>query len=230
MNSQIAANIKVTWINFHGIGEVSRPYEDGEEPYWISVDTFDTCLDQIAGEMKQDAVRVSFDDGNLSDLEIACPRLADRGVTALFFILAGRLDRPGFLSAANLREMTERGMAIGSHGWDHRDLRKLNDADIAQETETSKKTLEDATGQPVKDFSIPFGLYDKRVFNHVRNAGYERIYTSDRGFARADSRTVRRNSIRSDDIEGSFSKWVRGDHGPLAQYLDDLRCFVKRNR
>lgn len=219
-----------TWINFHGIGSVTREFEPGEEPYWITKELFADCLDQITRQPGKNVIRISFDDGNMSDLEIALPLLKERGLTAIFFILAARLERSGFLSAENLRELVSQGMTIGSHGWDHRDLRSLNDELLEEETITSKAVLEDVVGQPVTDFSVPFGLYDKRVITHINKAGYHRIYTSDRGFARGRATILRRNSIRSDDVMGSFSKWVNGDHGMVSQCLDDLRCFVKRNR
>ena len=44
-------------------------------------------------------MRISFDDGNASDLEIGLPALLERGLTATFFVLAGRLGRPGSLDA-----------------------------------------------------------------------------------------------------------------------------------
>ena len=50
-------------------------------------------------------MRLSFDDGNSSDVEIALPALRERGLPRRFFVVAGRLDRPGSLSRDDVREL-----------------------------------------------------------------------------------------------------------------------------
>ena len=52
-------------ICFHGIGVPRRPLEPGEERYWITADAFHTIMDAIA---EIPGIRISFDDGNASDL------------------------------------------------------------------------------------------------------------------------------------------------------------------
>src|SRR5687767_10674733 len=81
-------------ICFHGIGTPGRDLEPGESRYWIGVDTFHRVLDDL---VTWPAVRISFDDGNASDVEIGLPGLLSRGLTADFFVLAGRLGAPGSL-------------------------------------------------------------------------------------------------------------------------------------
>ena len=82
----------VTNICFHGVGRPQRALEPGEADYWISTTLFLELLDAVMG---RDDVRVSFDDGNLSDIAIALPALIERDLRAEFFVLAGRLDLPG---------------------------------------------------------------------------------------------------------------------------------------
>ena len=74
-------------VSFHGIGAPGRELEPGEDPYWVDTERFLRILDEIA---TWPSVRLSFDDGNASDLRVAAPALADRGLTAQFFPLAGR--------------------------------------------------------------------------------------------------------------------------------------------
>ena len=57
-------------ICFHGIGTPRRPLEPGEERYWITADAFHAILDAIA---EAPGIRISFDDGNASDLDIGLP-------------------------------------------------------------------------------------------------------------------------------------------------------------
>ena len=110
---------------FHGIGRPQRDLEPGEATYWIDVDLYHRVLDEV---MDDPRVRISFDDGNASDIEIGLPGLVERGLDATFFVLAGRLGAPGSLSADQVGALVGQGMRIGSHGMDHRPWRGLRGA------------------------------------------------------------------------------------------------------
>src|SRR3712207_5181342 len=90
-------------VCFHGIGTPRRELEPGEAPYWIGVDTYHRVLDDLASWPLP--VRISFDDGNASDVEIGLPGLLSRGLTADFFVLAGRLGQTGSLDEPAVKEL-----------------------------------------------------------------------------------------------------------------------------
>ena len=81
-------------LTFHGVGEPTRRLEPGEEDVWLSCAQLSSILDAVAN---RGDVRITFDDGNASDLHTALPALRARGLTATFFVVAGRLGTPGFL-------------------------------------------------------------------------------------------------------------------------------------
>ncbi|WP_370970343.1 polysaccharide deacetylase family protein [Amycolatopsis sp. cg9] len=166
----------------HGIGRPARQLDPGEDERWLTVEQFDDVLDVA----ERDDVHLTFDDGNESDVEIALPRLVDRGLTAEFFPLAGRLGQRGYLDRDGLRELVRAGMEIGSHGWEPRDWRRLDDRHARRELTDAPKLLGDLCGKPVRRYSLPFGAYDKRVLERLRQAGATRVYTSDGGAARRD--------------------------------------------
>src|SRR5687768_1699714 len=103
-------------VCFHGIGTPARELEPGEDRYWIPVDVYHRVLDDVA---TWPSVRISFDDGNASDVEIGLPALLERGLTADFFVLAGRLGAAGSLDEAAVKELAAAGMTIGTHGMRH---------------------------------------------------------------------------------------------------------------
>ena len=174
---------RTTWIlTFHGVGKKPRALDPGEERVWLDADRFCSVLDAVGS--RQD-VALSFDDGNLSDVETALPLLIERGLTAMFFPCAGRLGEPGFLTPEQVHELFSAGMGIGSHGWSHRPWRGLPVEDLELELSGARKRLEDVVGRPVLTASCPFGGYDRRVLGFLRAADYERVYTSDGGQARA---------------------------------------------
>lgn len=168
-----------TVFNFHGVGTPPGPIPSDEAPYWCDTNLFQRLLDAIVelqGETGRPA-EITFDDGNRSDLDIAAPALAERGLTATFFVCAGRLDNPYYLDRAALRTLQDMGMGVGSHGYDHIDLRRTDPATLRRETVESQQSLADAVQGKVDSFAIPFGSYDRRVLAAL--GSYDRIYTSD---------------------------------------------------
>ena len=71
---------------------------------------------------------------------------------------------------AQLREVAEAGVEIGAHSVTHPDLRTLDGARLGEEVSACRKALEDGLGRPVSTFAYPFGFYDGRVKNAVREA------------------------------------------------------------
>jgi len=66
-------------LTVHGIGPTSRSLDPGEDRTWVTLKQFEQVLDAAAGRPE---VQITFDDGNASDIEIALPRLLQRGLSA----------------------------------------------------------------------------------------------------------------------------------------------------
>jgi peptidoglycan/xylan/chitin deacetylase (PgdA/CDA1 family) len=216
----------ITNLCFHGIGTCTREREEGEARYWVGEHVFLGVLDAVAGRPD---VRISFDDGNRSDVDIALPALRDRGLTASFFALAGRLDDPASLDAADLRGLRAAGMEIGTHGWTHIPWRGLSDADARRELLDSRVALTEASDGPVLDAALPLGRYDRRLLGRLRTAGYRTVYTSDRFPARAGSAFQARFSATATDTVESFAGLA--GRGPSASDVRNLaKSLIKRLR
>ncbi len=168
-------------INLHGVGKIPRAYESGEGPYWIDSVDLESILDFVERHPRLDSIGFSFDDGNRSDHAIAAPALRRRGLRARFFVLAGRLDKDGYLSRGQVRELSEEGFEIGSHGCDHVDWTKARNEILACELKDSKAIIEDIIGRPVTGAAIPFGSYDRRVLGALSHFGYREVFSSDGG-------------------------------------------------
>jgi peptidoglycan/xylan/chitin deacetylase (PgdA/CDA1 family) len=203
----------VTNLTVHGIGDTTRALDQGEDTTWVTVEQFEQVVDAVAGRSD---VRITFDDGNASDVEIALPRLVERGLKAEFFVLAGLLGEPGRLDAAGIKELTGAGMRIGSHGWAHRDWRTLDGPQVAEEFSRAHVLLSELTGAPVSRVAIPFGSYDRQVLRRLRRAGVTRAYTSDGGRARPDSWLQARNSLKH-DLDAGWIRRVLDGRPPLGR-------------
>lgn len=188
---------------FHGIGSIGREREAGESQYWVSEDRFFHILDVVA---EHPSVRLSFDDGNRSDIEIALPALRERVLYASFFALAGRLDDSASLSPQDLRELRSAGMAIGNHGWTHTPWRGLTAADAQRELVDAREALAEASSGPIDDAALPLGRYDRSLLQRLTRIGYGKVYTSDRFPARSSTWLQSRYSVTAADTAESVRR------------------------
>jgi peptidoglycan/xylan/chitin deacetylase (PgdA/CDA1 family) len=193
----VAAATKEILINFHGVGEPLPGIGQAERDFWWDEHPFLMALDKISDEWDdhRSAVLITFDDGNASDLEIALPALLKRGMTAAFFVCAGRVGTRGYLNAAAIRQLLSAGMRVGSHGMNHVDWRKLGNSELHVEIADAKYMLEDICGTEIDEVSIPFGYYDRRVLAKLRSEGYSRAYTSGGGTASRGAWLKPRNTL-----------------------------------
>ena len=170
-------------LNIHGIGDpdrAPRSLEPGEATYWISASLWREAVDRAAAALAagRAQVRFTFDDGNISDIEIGAPALEAAGLSGLFFPLAGRIGEPGSLSAADLADLVRRGHGVGNHGHGHVDWRHAN---LELELKEAREIIATVSGAPVVEAAIPFGLYNRVVLKALRAAGYAACYSSDGG-------------------------------------------------
>jgi peptidoglycan/xylan/chitin deacetylase (PgdA/CDA1 family) len=219
---------RTSWIlTFHGVGKKPRALDPGEERVWLDADRFSSVLDAVGSRPD---VSLSFDDGNLSDVETALPLLIERGLTAMFFPCVGRLGEPGFLTPEQVRELVSAGMGIGSHGWAHRPWRGLPEEDLELELSGARKRLEDVVGTPVLTASCPFGAYDRRILGLLHSIGYERIYTSDGGPAQADDWLAPRTTVLRQHEAGDLVELLDRPVSLTARMARSTRLTLKRWR
>jgi peptidoglycan/xylan/chitin deacetylase (PgdA/CDA1 family) len=214
-------------VTFHGVGHQGRPVEPGEDKVWLSKDAFAAALDAISDRVD---VALSFDDGNSSDLEVALPELRARGLSATFFVVAGRVGLPGFLSADDVRALLHEGMLVGNHGMLHRPWRSLEDPELQQELSSARRQLQDIIGGPVTQAAIPFGSYDRRVLGALRRNGYERVYSSDGGPAVRGRWFQPRNTIQRDDGPAEVAAIIAADSALPDRAKRQAKLWVKRWR
>jgi peptidoglycan/xylan/chitin deacetylase (PgdA/CDA1 family) len=207
-------------LTFHGVGPPPRPLEQGERDVWLSHERFTAVLDAAAG---RGDVRLTFDDGNASDLELALPALRERDLRATFFVSAELVGSAGYLDRGGIRELAAAGMTIGCHGLRHVPWRGLDDATLDDELVRGRRLTEQLSGRSVAAAACPFGAYDRRVLRRARSAGYARVFTSDGGRARERAWLQPRNTLRRD---GDLERLLRTRREPERA----LRRAVKRWR
>lgn len=213
-------------ICFHGIGTCTQEREPGEARYWVREAHFLRILDEIA---LHDDVRLSFDDGNVSDAAIALPAMQERGLVGDFFALAGRLDDPASLTPGDLRALRGAGMTIGSHGWAHIPWRGMSEDVAHRELVEARRALTEASGGPVNDAAMPLGRYDRVLLRRLKRAEYAAVFSSDRYPARADAWFQARYSVTAADTRESVRD-ILTRRNRLQDARNALKSAIKRAR
>lgn len=167
-----------------------------EIPYWLSTDQLQAVVDSVGRSGRP--VRLTFDDGNASDLAVAMPILKRAGLTAEFFVVTDRLEADSYLSEADVVALKVEGMAIGSHGTAHVPWTGLSRDALFEQVSGSLARLSDILAAPVREVAVPFGAYDRGVLDTLKACAVSRVYTSDRGVAVSGTWLVPRNTIRAD--------------------------------
>ncbi len=134
---------------------------------------------------------VTFDDGYESNYTLAYPELRRHGLGATIFVapepdeesrnLIEGID--AFLSDAQMREMSEHGISIQSHGLTHCILTELDDDGVRKELTVSKQRLEEITGNEVNHLAIPRSGYSRKIRKMAREAGYRTVCGNNKGSA-----------------------------------------------
>lgn len=131
------------------------------------------------------SVAITFDDAYISVHEAAFPLLKARGWPFTVFVNTAAIDAPGrsFASWAQLAEMQEAGATIANHSVSHAYLVR-GDAAADRESDTAfrarmnaeigaaENRIEARLGVRHKLIAYPYGEYDRRVRDWVRDRGY----------------------------------------------------------
>jgi peptidoglycan/xylan/chitin deacetylase (PgdA/CDA1 family) len=144
-------------------------------------------------------VTITFDDGHRSNLE-AATELAQLGIRATVFVTPSFcIDRSDFLKPAELRAL-HRIADVGTHGYTHRPLTKLDRRTLDREIVESKIWLENIIGAEVRYMAAPGGYINDRVTEACLSAGYHLIGNSVEWWNRVSGRkalhTVNRVALR----------------------------------
>ena len=123
-------------------------------------------------------VVITFDDGDVSNIEVALPLLRERGMVAEFYITSDFVGQPGMLSAADVRALADAGMGIGAHGRSHRFLEDMDIDTLDAELRDSRARLSEITGRRVDSLALPGGRGGERERRAALAIGYRHLLGS----------------------------------------------------
>jgi peptidoglycan/xylan/chitin deacetylase (PgdA/CDA1 family) len=188
------AGPRIVFLMYHELELPGRPLcqsEPGYVRYILTQSSFQSQMDWLQQNRWRglsvsealhypagNSVAITFDDGSETDLIATAPLLKEKKFNATFYVTTGFLGKPGYLSSAQLRELSAHGFEIGCHSMTHAYLDDLDESALRREILDAGKKLEDVIGAKVEHFSCPGGRYDNRTSDLMREAGYRSMATS----------------------------------------------------
>jgi peptidoglycan/xylan/chitin deacetylase (PgdA/CDA1 family) len=121
-------------------------------------------------------VMLTFDDTDLDQFTIGGPEMKKYGFKGVFFIMTVSLGRPHYMSKEQVKSLADDGHVIGSHTWDHHNVKKYAGNDWVTQLDKPTKQLEAITGKPIHYFAYPFGLWNKEAIPELKKRSFKAAF------------------------------------------------------
>lgn len=235
--------MKALVLTYHAV-------ERADGPLFVDPDTFAAHLDtiietdarvvsvsQLANDLRRGSVSprtvaITFDDGIASVARVAAPLLAERGLVATVFCVAGHLGGYSDWTSARstaptlelaraeeLAELTGEGWEIGCHGMAHVPLRSCPPEVVERELTVAKTVLGEATGAMIRAYAYPYGAGPSAAARREVEREYESAWTTTIGLVspaadpyrlpRVDAHYLRHPALLRAAISGKLARYLR---------------------
>lgn len=229
----LPAAVNVPVLMYHYVSELPPDADVYRRDLTVSPDAFDAQLRYLdeAGyrpitltdvylaltegyPLPEKPVVLTFDDGYRDAYEVVFPKLLDYGFPATFFVLAtpAHYESEAYLTWAQVREMSDAGMSIQSHGRDHVDLRGRSYDFLVYQILGISEAIEHHTGRAPRFFCYPSGYRDADVIKVLESANYWGSVTTEWGrtHTRENLFEMPRLRIRGGDSLATFIANLEG--------------------
>jgi peptidoglycan/xylan/chitin deacetylase (PgdA/CDA1 family) len=191
----ILSRKQVPVLCYHQIRDWKPTDSKSAKDYIVPVETFKAHLKMLADSgyqtilpdeyyaylnlgipLPDKPIMLTFDDTEENQYAIAAPEMKKYDFKAVYFIMTVSLGRPKYMSKDQVKQLSEAGHVIGSHTWDHHNVKKYKGEDWVTQIEKPTKTLEAITGKKVEHFAYPFGLWNPEAFPELKKRGFRSAY------------------------------------------------------
>jgi peptidoglycan/xylan/chitin deacetylase (PgdA/CDA1 family) len=119
---------------------------------------------------------LTYDDTDEDQYTVARPEMDKYGYKGVFFIMTVSIGKNHYMSKEQIRQLSDEGHVIGSHTWDHKNVKKYEAADYVTQIEKPTKLLQEITGKKMDYFAYPFGLWRPEAIPHLKQAGFRAAF------------------------------------------------------
>lgn len=218
-------------LMYHDLSEAPEHVPPEHRPYVLGASTFRRQMGFVAdaelpiltvtrwcvGPRPPRALLLTFDDGHVSNHDVALPILLEHRFKATFFITVGRIGCGETMSWPQLRALHKAGMEVGSHTLTHRPPSTLDDDELRHELRESRRILEEGLGAPVTAISSPTGFFNPRMCTLAREVGYRALCFGQIGLVadNGDPFALNRVALKAAMRQDQFEALLRFDRGTL---------------
>ncbi|HEY6505516.1 MAG TPA: polysaccharide deacetylase family protein [Chitinophagaceae bacterium] len=161
-------------------------------------------------ELPSKPVMITFDDTRLDQYTVAREELNKYGFKGVFFIMTVSLGKPGYMSKEQVKQLADEGHLIGSHTYDHKNVKTYTDKDWEEQVAKPSKQLQAITGKSIEYFAYPFGLWNKEAIPHLKQHGFKSVFQLSTARDETDPLfTIRRIIITGDRGGAAMQKQMK---------------------
>ncbi|MFD2163184.1 polysaccharide deacetylase family protein [Paradesertivirga mongoliensis] len=124
-------------------------------------------------------VMLTFDDTDLDQFTVAAPEMKKYGFKAVYFIMTVSIGRRGkvkYMNSDEIKQLSDAGNVIGSHTYDHKNVKKYQAEDWPIQIDKPTKRLKEITGKEIEYFAYPFGLWNKEAIPELKKRGFKAAF------------------------------------------------------
>jgi peptidoglycan/xylan/chitin deacetylase (PgdA/CDA1 family) len=162
-------------------------------------------------ELPSKPVMLTYDDTDLEQYTVAKAEMDKYGFKGVYFIMTVSLNRPNYMSRHQVKELADNGHIIGSHTWDHHNVKQYKGDDWKTQIEKPTQQLMSITGESVRYFAYPFGLWNKEAIPELKKRGLVAAFQLTDKLDQDDPLfTIRRMIVPGDWSASSMMKRMKG--------------------
>jgi len=163
---------------------------------------------------------LSFDDATVDHAEVVRPLLRERGWKAAFFVPTAKLNKPGYLTDAQVRELANDGHTIGFHSHEHRRLDLASDDQMREQIRRSQQIVAELIGEKPWLFAPPGGFLNEHVREVALGFGVQAIRTMRWGYNETiDLTGLETIPINRYTDDGKFRRIIEARHQTRIMYF-----------
>jgi peptidoglycan/xylan/chitin deacetylase (PgdA/CDA1 family) len=121
-------------------------------------------------------VMITFDDTREDQYSAALPELNKHAFKGVFFIMTVALNKPGYMSREQVKQLADSGHTVGSHTYDHKNVKTYTSDDWVEQIQKPSQQLQTITGKPVEYFAFPFGLWNKEAIAKLKDHDFKAVF------------------------------------------------------
>ena len=196
--AEILAKTQVPILCYHQIREWRSTDSQTAKDYITPVNTFKAHMKMLADSgynsvlpdqvynyliygdaLPSKPIMLTFDDTDLDQFTVAAPEMKKYGFKAVYFIMTvsiGRMGKVKYMNSEQIKQLSDEGNVIGSHTYDHKNVKKYEAADWVTQIEKPTKRLEEITGKKIEYFAYPFGLWRKEAIPELKKRGFKAAF------------------------------------------------------